>query len=127
MEGVAYEVGACVDLLEGMGVSQREVVAVGGGARSPVWVQILADVLGLPVAVPRQTDAASLGAALLAAAAVGRVRDVEGEARSRNPADAVYVPDSAARARYRHMRRVYDRLYELLRPIFEDLGREGGG
>lgn len=127
MEGVAYEVGACVDLLEGMGVSQREVVAVGGGARSPVWVQILADVLGLPVAVPRQTDAASLGAALLAAAAVGRVRDVEGEARSRNPADAVYVPDSAARARYRHMWRVYDRLYELLRPIFEDLGREGGG
>ncbi len=125
MEGVAYEVRACLDLLEGMGLPQHEVVAVGGGARSRVWSQILADVAGRPVVVPRETDAASLGAALLAAAALGHLQDPEREARRGNPAALVCSPDPAAGARYGVLRDLYDRLYEALRPVFAELAGEG--
>jgi len=120
MEGIAYEVRACVGLLQGMGLSPREVVAVGGGARSALWDQILADVLDRPVGVPRQTDAASLGAMLLAAAATGRLGAVEEAAREINPAAETYAPDPAAAARYGVLYDVYNRLYEALRPVFHE-------
>jgi xylulokinase len=100
-------------------------VAVGGGARSRVWSQILADVAGRPVVVPRETDAASLGAALLAAAALGHLQDPEREARRGNPAALVCSPDPAAGARYGVLRDLYDRLYEALRPVFAELAGEG--
>ena len=127
MEGVAYEVRACLALLDGMGVHASEVVAVGGGARSALWDQILADVLGRPVGVPRQADAASLGAMLLAAAALGWVRSVEHAAREINPTARAYRPDAAAAERYRGRYDVYTQLYDALRPAFHELAaaREG--
>ncbi len=120
MEGVACEVRACVALLEGMGLSPREVVAVGDGARSALWDQIIADVLGRPVGVPRQTDAASLGAMLLAAASLGRVGAVEDAARASNPVGQTYAPDPEAGARYAVLYDVYNRLYEALSPVFHE-------
>ena len=120
MEGVAYEVRACVGLLEGMGLGPREVVAVGGGARSVLWNQIVADVVDRPVRVPRQTDAASLGAMLLAAAAIGRVSAVEDAAREINPVVHSYAPDPAARHEYAFLYDVYNRVYEALRPVLHE-------
>lgn len=121
MEGVAYEVRACLELLEGMGVHPSEVIAVGGGARSPLWNQIFADVLGRPVGVPRQTDAASLGAMLLATAAIGRYGAVEEAVRSVNPVAETFRPDPAASETYRGLWAAYMKLYEALRPVFRDL------
>jgi xylulokinase len=124
MEGVACEVRACVGLLQGMGVRPREMVAVGGGARSALWDQILADVLGRPVAVPHQTDAASLGAMLLAAVAIGRLSAVEDAAHDINPAARAFVPIAAAATHYDGLYGEYNRLYEALRPEFHE--RRGG-
>jgi xylulokinase len=126
MEGVAYEVLACLRLLEGMGVGLTEVVAVGGGARSRLWNQIFADVLGRPVGVPRQVDAASLGAMLLASAAVGRSPEVEQAARSANPVADTFRPDQDASATYRALWETYMKLYEALRPVFPDLAAPEG-
>ncbi len=124
MEGVAYEVRACLDVLEGMGVGATGVVAVGGGARSRLWNQILADVLERPVGVPGQTDAASLGAMLLASAALGRDPAVARAAQV-NPVAETYRPDPAARAAYRALWDTYMRLYEALRPVFREMAAPG--
>ncbi len=129
MEGVAYEVRACLDVLEGMGVRAGEVVAVGGGARSALWDRILADVLDRPVGVPRQTDAASLGAMLLAAVAIGCYPTPERAARSLNPVVETYRPSPRAAAAYRALWDTYMRLYDALRPVFREIAasqREGG-
>ena len=80
------------------------MVAVGGGARSALWLQILADVLGVPLSVPRVVEAGSLGAAIVAGVGVGVWRSTREAA-----ADAVEIvdrvePDAARRA-------AYDRLY----------------
>jgi len=121
MEGVACEVRAGVEVLEGMGVRAREVVAVGDGAWASLWNQILADMLARPVAVPRRTGAASVGAMLLAAAAIGRVPAVEDAARVVNPAGETHEPDAAVSVRYRGLYAMYTRLYDTLRPVFREL------
>ncbi len=123
MEGVAFEVRACLTILEEMGTPVSEVVAVGGGARSALWDQILADALGRPVGVPEQTDAASLGAMLLAADAIGAAPAADRAARSVNPVARAYRPAPAAADRYREWYDVYTRLYDALRPVFRELAR----
>ncbi len=125
MEGVAYEVRACLGLLEGMGLGPSEVIAVGGGARSRLWTQIFASVIGRPVGVPRQTDAASLGAMLLAAEAIGRQASPDRAARAVNPIAEAFDPDPSTQDTYHARWDAYMRLYETLRPVFRGLAVSG--
>ncbi len=127
LEGVAYELRACLDALEEMDVPVSGILAVGGGARSTLWNRIFADVTGRPVHVPRQRDAASLGAMLLAARAVGAIDRLEDAARSVNPVAATVVPDPGTARRYLEFYDQYNRLYESLRPVFDELGAAGRG
>jgi xylulokinase len=69
LEGCAYQLRRIAERLPAEG--RRETVAVGGGARSALWLQILADVLHLPLLVPRVLEAGALGAALVAGEGVG--------------------------------------------------------
>lgn len=66
LEGLTFELRINLDLLRTAGVQIDELHAVGGGARSELWLQLKADICGLPLRVPQVTDAACLGAALLA-------------------------------------------------------------
>jgi len=121
MEGVAFELRAALDLLEGMRLPVAGVRAVGGGARSALWNQIYADVLGREVGIPRHTDAASLGAMLLALAATDRSADPVSTARAVNPLVTTFRPEARAADRYRDLYARYNRLYEALRPVFSSL------
>ncbi|MCM2107183.1 FGGY-family carbohydrate kinase, partial [Pseudomonas aeruginosa] len=58
--------------LRASGLPGEEIRLVGGAAKSPLWRRTLADLLGLPLVCPRQTEAAALGAALQAAWSLGR-------------------------------------------------------
>ncbi len=70
MEGVAYSLADCADALKKAGANLDQLTAVGGGARSPFWVQTLVDVLQHPLRLnPLSDHAAALGAARLAYAA----------------------------------------------------------
>lgn len=121
LEGVALEVRACLDLLAGTAVQIEGVLAVGGGARSRLWNQIMADVSGREVVVPRQIDAASLGAMLLAAAATGQITDPQAAALVVNPATSRFRPNPAAAATYQTLYARYNQLYGALRPVFATL------
>jgi xylulokinase len=126
LEGVAFELRACLELLAGMDVRVEGILAVGGGARSVVWNQIFADVTGREVRVPRQTDAASLGAMLLAARAVGEMVDVEAAARRVNPVTRHFTPDPGAVRAYQNLYSRYNDLYDTLRPVFAERPRSIG-
>jgi xylulokinase len=114
LEGLTFELRANLDLLRDAGVTLHELHAVGGGARSPLWLQLKADVCRTPLRVPQVTEAACLGAALLAGAAAGVYPDI--------PAAAEQVvqfrqrieprPESAA---------AYDRRYALYRQVYPAL------
>ncbi len=67
LEGVAFALRDGLDIIDGLGAAADTVRAVGGGSRSPVWCQILADVLGRPIVRATVDEGPAYGAALLAA------------------------------------------------------------
>ena len=75
LEGLTFELRMNLDLLRSAGVEIAELHAVGGGARSDLWLQLKADICNVPLRVPRVTDAACLGAALLAGVGAGSYPD----------------------------------------------------
>ena len=121
LEGVGYEVATCLDGLRDMGIVPGELVVIGGGAKSDIWAQIKADILGMPVARPRYTEAASLGAAILAAAAVGLVTDPVATARAWNPPVRIFTPNPDTAAVYHERRQLFDDVYTALRPLYPRL------
>jgi len=121
MEGVGYEARACLEGLRALDLNPGEVLAMGGGARSELWLQIKANVLGVPVLRPRYTEAASLGAALLAARSVDLIDDVDATARQWNPVQGSLTPDPDAVRFYDGRRAVFEEVYQALVPLFPRL------
>jgi len=81
LEGVAFEMRLNIDILDKSGIPMNELVAIGGGARDPLWTQLKADVLNKPISTVAVTEAGCLGVAMLACAAVTQedVRSLAGK------------------------------------------------
>jgi xylulokinase len=113
LEGVAFSIRDCLQVVEGLGQPIRSLRLIGGGAKSHLWQQVMADVLGKPLLKPAVEDAA-FGAALLAGVAVGAFSDVASAAQACVRVEGVIEPDAAAHA-------YYDRTFELYRAIARDM------
>jgi xylulokinase len=122
MEGVGYEVGTCLDGLRDMGIAPDELAVIGGGAKSDLWAQIKADILGMPVYRPLYTEAASLGAAVLAATAVGLVTDPAAAARAWNPSVHTFLPNLEAARMYKDRRALFDDMRAVLKLYIAEEG-----
>ena len=95
-EGVAFEHRRHVDVLRGAGVRFDSAALSGGGARSAVWPQMFADVLGIPITVAACAETGALGAAIAAGVGVGVFPDLAAGVR------AMTRPPRRLRARPRH-------------------------
>jgi xylulokinase len=121
LEGLTFELRVNLDLLREAGIKINELHAVGGGARSPIWLQLKADICQVPLRVPQVTEAACLGAALLAGVGGGVYPDLASavaqtvhlERRVEPQADSV----SAYDGRYQLYRQVYPTLIDLQRQL----------
>ncbi len=101
LEGIAFDLRRGQGILEGAtGARIEEIRVGGGGSRSDVVVQILADVLGLPVLRPPSEELAARGAAIVAAAASGVHSGLDGAVASMVPAAPRIEPDPTNVARY---------------------------
>lgn len=114
MESLGYIMHRNIDALDDMGISVSEVRALGGGARSPVWSQIQADINQLRIVTMQSQEAPCLGAAILAGRGVGIFGDVEEAVSSMAEEKDVYLPNPENRA-------VYAEGYEMYRKLFADL------
>ena len=118
LEGVAFGLRDGLDLMVGAGMPQPvRILASGGGTGSPVWRQILADVLGAEIATPSTTEGAAYGAALLAAVGAGWFGSVEAAADAVVRATPMAQPGPDA-ARYAEAHALYRSLYPALAPAF---------
>ena len=116
LEGVAFEMRLNLELMENSGMPIRDLVAVGGGARNPLWTQLKADVLGKPIRQATVTEAGCLGAGMLACAAqTGEPLPCLVE-RWVKPGNTIEpLPDNAAFYQERYA--VYKKLYPALREL----------
>lgn len=114
LEGLTFELRTNLDLLRHGGIAIDALHAVGGGARSPLWLSLKADICQVPLRVPQVTDAACLGAALLAGVGAGCYADV-GEAVRRTVRMAQEVsPQARAVAEYAPRYALYRQVYPAL-------------
>jgi xylulokinase len=118
LEGVAFGLRDGLDLMVAAGMpAPSQVRASGGGIASPLWRQILADVLEAELATVRTTEGAAYGAALLATVAAGWVPTVEEAVAAFVRATPVAAPGSDA-ATYRDAHATFRELYPALVPFF---------
>jgi xylulokinase len=121
MEGVAFGLRDGFELIKGSSAGLiHEVRASGGGARSPLWRQILADVFGVPLVVAEAIEGAAYGAALLAGVGGGVWPDVATAAQVAVKLGDRVEPGQDA-GRYEGAYRTYRDLYPLLKPTFQTL------
>lgn len=122
MEGVVHALVDMHTLMKPLGINGRVVKASGGGARSPLWRQMQADIFGCDVLTTEgAAEGAAFGAALVAGLAIGVWSDATSAAAScriitreqPNPATAAVVAEA---------QRIYRTLYPALRETFAELG-----
>lgn len=129
LESIGFEMRANLDAIERRtGVRITVLRAMGGGTRSALWRQIMADTAGLPITTCLQDEISALGAAALAMAAIG-AHGTDGGSSNGVAASAAAMahfggttePDLTLHDQYRDVAAVQRRLYPQLRDVFEDL------
>ena len=123
LEGLTFELRVNLDLLRDSGIEISELRAVGGGAKSDLWLQIKADICETPLQVPRVTEAACLGAAILASVAVGEQPDISAAVESAVNFEKRIEAVSESLAAYRKRYQIYRKLYPCLSPLNRELGK----
>jgi xylulokinase len=119
LEGAAFALRHNVEVAQAVGMRVEEVRSVGGGARSALWSQIKADVLGIPVALPEASVGAPFGDALLVGLGAGVYGDLRTAARDLVRVKVRFVPDPARHKLYTEMYGMFRDLYVHLRGDFE--------
>lgn len=124
LEGIAYEQRFLTSGAEqALGEPVTEVIVLGGGSRSPVWCQIIADVMQRRVSVVREPESTCLGAGMLAAAAVGIHPSIQEAACAMSAVATSYEPDPQTVAVYEPLYEVYRDVYPATRELFARLAK----
>lgn len=127
LEGVAYALKDSFTLLDAIGVPVSQVRASGGGARSPFWLQIQADVIGQPHALLNVDEGPAFGAALLAGVGTGAFASVPEACDATIRPVSETKPDAKNQATYARYYPVYRSLYPALKNAFADVSGLSSG
>jgi xylulokinase len=122
LEGVAFGLKDSFELMKSAGLGEiRQVRVSGGGARSPLWRQILADVFGCELVTVNTTEGAAYGAALLAAVGAGEFSSVEAACQTAIQVTGSTLPVEGQVKAYERLYPLYRALYPALASSFENI------
>jgi len=123
MEGIALDEAMGLEGIEKVtGEVVEELLTIGGGSKSDLWCQIVADATGKPVKRLATAEATSLGAAMAASVGAGWFEDAEAAAKAMaGTVDDVIEPEPAAAGRYAELLGIYKRLYPSTKSILHAL------
>ena len=115
MEGVIFAFRDTIDIVRKIGIPVDVVRTTGGGAKSPLWVQMQADIFGCQVETLKVDEGSGYGAALLAAVSVGMFSSINQAVEGNVEVDKVYTPDKKNTKIYDEIFREYSTLYPALK------------
>ncbi len=127
LEGVAYSLNDCLGIIASLGTGVSSVRASGGGARSPLWLGILANVFRKPVVTLQTQEGSAYGAALLAMAGTGHVGSVEEACQSMIATARRIEPEAGVAAEYARSYALFEEIYPSLKGIFPKLQAQPTG
>ncbi len=120
LEGVAYGLRHNFEVMKAEGVHPQRILAVGGGTKNPLWLQIIADVSDIQLEVPEQQIGASYGDAFLAATGIGLFENLSEIKRWIRMKDTI-KPNPENRAAYEIYYQIFRELYTRTKPLMHRL------
>jgi len=117
-EGVMFEHRRHIEVLRSAGVQFNSAVLSGGGSRSPVWPQMFADGLGVPVTVAEAQETGALGAAIGAARGVGLFANYEAGIAAMTRSRASFTPDAEMQSHFDQRYSRYLQLSEAMKSLW---------
>jgi len=123
MEGVGYSLRESFEIIQALDVPVKEIRLSGGGAKSALWKQILADSFGQKVCTINAEQGPAFGVALLAAVGNGEFKNIEEACKATISVVEKVAPRKPAQKKYDAAFPVYQRLYQSLKDRFVDISR----
>ncbi len=121
LEGVAFALRDSLEVAKALGIEITHTKICGGGAKSPIWKKILANVLGIRVDVPENEEGPSMGGAMLAAVSCGEYQSVEEAAQKIVKVKEVIEPEPELTALYEKRYQQFRKIYPACRQLFQQL------
>jgi xylulokinase len=121
LEGLTCELRINLELLKSGGVQIDSLRAIGGGAKSELWLQLKADLSGIPVVAPQVSEASGLGAALLAGVGAGLYPDAVQAITAILRFRREFLPDPQRQAAYERQFELYRQVYPAVKSILHQL------
>lgn len=119
VEGISYAMLDAMNCIAALKPDVNRLILSGGGARSPLWKQIIADMFARPIYTTKMTEEAGTGAAICAMVGAGEYASLEDAcAAIVRYDDAVTEPDAAATAFYKEHYKTFQSLYQANKPFF---------
>ena len=122
MEGVAFSLRDSLEIMVGLGTNPTQIRATGGGARSPLWRQLLADVFGRPIVRTMTDEGPASGAALLAGVTAGVFQNVEEACAGISLRPEICEPETSRARLYDDYYAAYRELYPATASTMHSLG-----
>jgi xylulokinase len=120
LEGVAFGIRHNVEVMSEEGVQPKRILAVGGGTKNPLWLQIVADVCNIELTVPEQQIGASYGDAFLAGTGIGLFKSLS-EIKQWVKTKGIVKPNPETRKLYEVNYQVFRQLYTSTKPLMHRL------
>ncbi len=121
LEGVAFAIRDSFEVAKGLGLEIPRSRLCGGGARSPLWREILANVLSIPLDLPQTEQGPGYGGAMLAMVACGRFPSVRAAAEALVHVASTVEPDSELARRYGERYEKFREIYPGVKTLFQKL------
>jgi len=119
LESIGYMLRENLEMLKTFGISPRRVHFFGGGAKNPIWNQIIADITGVELVLLEQSECGSLGAAMMGAVSMGWY-DTIAAAQTQNKAKHIVYPNAELKDTYDNVYMRYQTLFKTLTPMFKN-------
>jgi len=114
IEGVSYSLLDCMEIIKDTGMNPTNVMVSGGGGKSELWRQILADMFNCKVSTNKSLEGPALGVALLAGVGTGVYKDID-------EACSIAISENSVQFTIEENSLVYKRYYEIYKKIYDDL------
>lgn len=119
LEGVAFALRDSFEVAKSLGIKIDRTKICGGGAKSPLWKKMIANILGVKVDVLENEEGPSMGGAMLAAVACGEYADVEAAAKAIVRVSGTVEPDPELTAKYEERYQIFKQLYPICKDAFK--------
>ena len=119
LEGVAFGLRDSLEVARNLGIKIERTKICGGGAKSPLWRKMIANIMNLKVDMIESEEGPALGGAMLAAVACGEYKNVEEAAEKLVKVTGTVEPDPELTAKYEDRYQKFRQIYPACKPLFE--------